>query len=72
MYKIFKAIIGLVWLLDICNINVSGISWLTWLQPLITDGNFLDFWGWLLVFLVLPSTNLHVKLNKEDKYSLED
>lgn len=67
MYKIFKAIIGLVWLLDICNINVNGISWLAWLQPLITDGNFLDFWGWLLVFLVLPSTNLHVKLNKEDK-----
>ena len=45
MYKIFKAIIGLRWLLDICNINVSGISWLAWLQPLITDGNFLDFWG---------------------------
>ena len=67
MYKIFKAIIGLVWLLDICNINVSGISWLAWLQPLITDGNFLDFWGWLLVFLVLPSTNVHVKLNKEDE-----
>ena len=67
MYKIFKGIIGLVWLLDICNINVSGISWLAWLQPLITDGNFLDFWGWLLVFLVLASTNLHVKLNKEDK-----
>ena len=67
MYKIFKAIIGLVWILDIFNINVSGISWLAWLQPLITDGNFLDFWGWFLVFLVLPSTNLHVKLNKEDK-----
>ena len=68
MYKIFKGIIGLVWLLDICNINVSGISWLAWLQPLITDSNnMLNFFGWLCVWAILPSTNLHVKLNKEDK-----
>ena len=67
MYRIFKAIIGLVWLLDICNINVSGIPFLAWLQPILVDGIGFDFWFWLLVFLVLPSTNLHVKLNKEDK-----
>ena len=67
MYKVFKAIIGLVWLLDICNINVSGIPFLAWLQPILVDGIGFDFWFWLLVFLVLPSTNLHVKLNKEDK-----
>ena len=67
MYKIFKAIIGLVWLLDICNINVSGISWLAWLQPMLVDGIGFDFWFWFLIFAILPSTNLHVKLNKEDK-----
>ena len=67
MYKIFKAIIGLVWLLDIFNINVTGIPFLAWLQPILVDGIGFDFWFWLLVFLVLPSTNLHVKLNKEDK-----
>lgn len=67
MYKIFKAIISLVWLLDIFNINVTGIPFLAWLQPLITDGNFLDFWGWFLIFAILPSTDVAVKLNKEDK-----
>lgn len=67
MYKIFKGIIGLVWLLDICNINVSGIPLLECLEPILVDGIGFDFWFWLLVFLVLPSTNLHVKLNKEDK-----
>ena len=67
MYRIFKAIIGIVWALDIFNINVTGIPFLAWLQPILVDRRGLDFWFWLLVFLVVPSTNLHVKLNKEDK-----
>ena len=67
MYRIFKSLVVVVWILDIFNINVSGISWLAWLQPILVDGIGFDFWFWLLVFLVLPSTNLHVKLNKEDK-----
>ena len=67
MYRLFKAIIGIVWALDIFNINVTGIPFLAWLQPILVDGIGLDFWFWFLVFLVLPSTNLHVKLNKEDK-----
>lgn len=67
MYKIFKAIIGLIWLLDIFNVDVTGISFLAWLQPLITDGNFLDFFGWFCIWAILPSADLHVKLNKEDK-----
>ena len=67
MYKIFKAIIGLVWLLDIFNINVTGIPFLAWLQPILVDGIGFDFWFWFLIFAILPSTNLHVKLNKEDK-----
>ena len=67
MYKIFKGIIGLVWLLDICNINVIGIPLLECLEPILNDANNLNTLFWLLVFLVLPSTNLHVKLNKEDK-----
>ena len=67
MYKIFKSLVVVVWILDIMNINVTGIPFLAWLQPILVDGIGFDFWFWLLVFLVLPSTNLHVKLNKEDK-----
>ena len=67
MYRIFKSLVVVVWILDIMNINVIGIPLLAWLQPILVDGIGFDFWFWLLVFLVLPSTNLHVKLNKEDK-----
>ena len=67
MYRIFKSLVVVVWILDIMNINVIGIPLLAWLQPMLVDGIGFDFWFWFLVFLVLPSTNLHVKLNKEDK-----
>lgn len=67
MYKIFKSLITIVWIMDIFNVNVSGISWLSWLQPILTDGQLLDFWGWLIIWAILPSADLHVKLNKEDK-----
>ena len=67
MYKVFKAIISLVWLLDIFNINVTGIPFLAWLQPVLVDGIGFDFWFWFLILAFLPSTDLAVKLNKEDK-----
>lgn len=67
MYKIFKTIIILIWLLDICNINVSGISWLAWLEPMLNDANNMNELFWLIIWCVLPSTDLQVKLNKEDK-----
>ena len=67
MYKIFKAIISLIWLLDICNINVSGISWLAWLEPILNDANNMNELFWFLIWCVLPSADLQVKLNKEDK-----
>ena len=67
MYRIFKAIIGIVWALDIFNINVTEIPFLAWLQPVLVDGIGLDFWFWFCVWAILPSAVLHVKLNKEDK-----
>ena len=67
MYKIFKTIIILIWLLDVCNINVSGISWLAWLEPILNDANNMNELFWLVIWCVLPSTDLQVKLNKEDK-----
>ena len=67
MYKIFKTVISLIWLLDICNINVSGISWLAWLEPILNDANNMNELFWLVIWCVLPSADLQVKLNKEDK-----
>ena len=67
MYRIFKSLVVFVWILDIMNINVIGIPLLEYLEPILNDANNLNTLFWLLVFLVLPSTNLHVKLNKEDK-----
>ena len=67
MYKIFKTIIILIWVLDICNINVSGISWLAWLEPILNDANNMNELFWLVIWCVLPSADLQVKLNKEDK-----
>ena len=67
MYRIFKSLVVVVWILDIMNINVIGIPLLECLEPILNDANNLNGLFWLLVFLVLPSTNLHVKLNKEDK-----
>ena len=67
MYRIFKSLVVVVWILDIMNINVIGIPLLECLEPILNDVNNLNTLFWLLVFLVLPSTNLHVKLNKEDK-----
>ena len=66
MYKIFKFLITIVWIMDIFNINVSGISWLSWLQPILTDGQLLDFWGLFIMWWILPSTDLAVKFKKED------
>ena len=67
MYRIFKSLVVVVWILDIMNINVIGIPLLECLEPILNDANNLNTLFWLLVFLVLPSTNLHVKLKKEDK-----
>ena len=67
MYKIFKTSISLIWVLDICNINVSGISWLAWLEPILNDANNMNELFWLVIWCVLPSADLQVKLNKEDK-----
>ena len=67
MYKCIKGIICIVWILDIMNFNISNISWLTWLQPILNDSNNFNFIFWLLVFAILPSTDVAVKLNKEDK-----
>lgn len=66
MYKTFKSLLVIIWVMDIFNVDISGISWLSWLQPILTDGAVFDFWFWFIIWAILPSTDLSVKLNKED------
>lgn len=67
MYKIFKSLIIIVWVMDIMNINVGNIHLLSWLEPILNDTNNLNESFWLIIWCVLPSADLQVKLNKEDK-----
>ena len=66
MYKIFKAIVVIIWILDICNISVSGISWLSFLEPILNDANGLNTLFWLLVWCLLPTSSMVISGRKED------
>ena len=67
MYKIFKSLIIIVWVMDIMNINVGSIHLLSWLEPILNDANNLNELFWFIIWAVLPSADLQVKLNKEDE-----
>ena len=67
MYKIFKSLVVVVWILDIMNINVIGIPLLECLEPILNDANNLNGLFWFLVFVFLPSADVVAKINKEDK-----
>lgn len=56
MYKTFKALLGIVWVLDI--LNMPFMEFLDITYP-------INFWAWLLILLVIPSTN--VMINHEHK-----
>ena len=42
MYRIFKSLVVVVWILDIMNINVIGIPLLECLEPILNDANNLN------------------------------
>lgn len=67
MYKVFKSLVVVVWILDIMNINVIGIPLLECLEPILNDANNLNTLFWFLIFAFLPSADVVAKLNKEDK-----
>ena len=62
MYKIFRALITIVWVLDI--INLPQMEFLDTTVP-------INFLGWFLLFLFLPTSNSqtvnHVLKIKNDK-----
>ena len=52
MYKTFKALIVIVWVMDI--LNFSQVELLDTTYP-------VDFLAWLLIFLFLPDTTTRIK-----------
>jgi len=61
LYAIFKAILVIVWIVDILNIDfiINGVHIAEFLDVTIP----LNGWFWLLVWLLLPSIQI---IHKED------
>lgn len=62
-YIIFKAIITIIWIIDILNIDfiINGIHVAYFLDTTVP----LNGWFWFLIWCFLPSIDIHIK-NKED------
>lgn len=48
MYKIFKSLIMFIWVFDV--FNFKGFEFLDTTLP-------INFWAWLLIFIILPATS---------------
>ena len=62
LYRIFKAIIIIIWIIDILDINfvINGINIANFLDETIS----LNGWFWFLIFLFLPSSEVIYKNKK--------
>lgn len=59
MFKIFKTLLLIIWIIDICNINFifNGIEVAKFLDETIA----INFWGWFLLWLFIPSSYTFIK-----------
>ncbi len=62
LYRIFKAIIIIIWIIDILNINfvINGVNVASFLDVTVP----LNGWFWFLIFLFLPSSEIIYKSKK--------
>lgn len=60
MRKIIYAAITIIWILDICNINVPGLEFI------LNDSNGFNGLFWFLIGVFIPECSV-TKSNKEDK-----
>ena len=62
LYSIFKAIIIIIWIIDILDINfvINGVNIADFLDVTVP----LNGWFWLLIFLFLPSSEVIYKSKK--------
>ena len=59
MFKIFKTLLLIIWIIDICNINFvfNGIEVAKFLDETIA----INFWCWFLLWLFIPSSDVFIK-----------
>ena len=62
LYVIFKALLEIIWIIDVLNIDfiINGVHVAKFLDVTIP----LNGWFWLLIWLFLPS--ISYTINKED------
>lgn len=55
MFKIFKTLLLIIWIIDICNINFifNGIEVAEFLDKTVA----INFWGWFLFWLLVPTSS---------------
>lgn len=65
MFKIFKTLILIIWLIDILNIDfiINNIHIAQFLDITLP----INFWFWLLFWLLVPTSQL-VTINKDYDY----
>ena len=48
MYKMFNALLGIIWVMDI--LDFPCVEFLDTTCP-------INFWAWILIFLIIPNAN---------------
>lgn len=59
MFKIFKTLILVIWIIDICNINFmfNGVEVAEFLDKTVA----INFWSWFLFWLLVPTSTTIVE-----------
>lgn len=69
MFKIFKSILLIIWIIDILNININ-INGIEYLNANILDVNIpINFLAWSLIWLLIPSsdtTRIKIRRNNNE------
>lgn len=69
MFKIFKSILLIIWIIDILNININ-INGIEYLNANMLDVNIpINFLAWSLIWLLIPSsdtTKIKIRRNNNE------
>ena len=62
MFKIFKTLLLVIWIIDICDINFmfNGVEVAEFLDETVA----INFWGWFLFWLLVPTSSTIVERSK--------
>lgn len=67
MFKIFKSILLIIWIIDILNININ-INGIEYLNANMLDVNIpINFLAWSLIWLLIPSSDItRIKIRRNN------